>query len=169
MYDNARFPDGEALNQTFPGSGKFNFGASTVTSSHQHVGTARRGAATGPRASLSSSFPSRLLHPASIPLSPLSRSHSPVMAQRPAMKFSPPTRRSTCRNVPVKYSRGFMAAFQSIIGVYLWKIKRHPSWPRTSACQSIDTRCRAASLFFSFFFFYLLYFDARSLVSSFYF
>lgn len=63
------------------------------------------------------------------------------------MKFPPPTRRSTCRNVPVKYSRGFMAAFQSIIGVYPgWKIKRHPSWPRTSACQSIDARRVSRSL-----------------------
>lgn len=84
------------------------------------------------------------------------------------MKFSTPTRRSTCRNVPVKYSRGFMAAFQSIIGVYPWKIKRHPSWPRTSACQSIDARRVSRSLS-RFLFFYLLYFGAHSLVSSFYF
>lgn len=84
------------------------------------------------------------------------------------MKFSPPTRRSTCRNVPVKYSRGFMAAFQSIIGVYLgWKIKRHPSWPRTSACQSIDARLvsRPHSLFPFFIFSILVY----TLVSPFYF
>lgn len=73
------------------------------------------------------------------------------------MKFSPPTRRSTCRNVPVKYSRGFMAAFQSIIGVYPWKIKRHPSWPRTSACQSIDARRVSRSLSrFLFFIFSIL-------------
>lgn len=45
-----------------------------------------------------------------------------------------------------------MAAFQSIIGVYPWKIKRHPSWPRTSACQSIDARrvSRSLSLFLFF-------------------
>lgn len=79
------------------------------------------------------------------------------------MKFSPSNRRSTCRNVPVKYSRGFMAAFQSIIGVYPWKIKRHPSWPRTSAYQSIDARA------VSFFLFFISSILMHTLVSSFYF
>lgn len=140
-----------ALNQTFSRSGKFNFGASTVTSSRQHP---RRLAQE--RAFL---LFSRLLHPTVSPLPlPLASHLLPLSWWRnAAMKFSPPTRRSTCRNVPVKYSRGFMAAFQSIIGVYPWKIKRHPSWPRTSACQSIDARRVSRSLSrFLFFIFSIL-------------
>lgn len=129
----------EVLNQTFfSRSGKFNFGPSTVTSSHQHLG--------GPRANLSSLFPVFFIRP----LSRFPVISSLVMAQRRDEIFSP--RRSTCRNVPVKYSRGFMAVFQSIIEVYPgWKIKRHPSWPRTSACQSIDARRISLALPFSIF------------------
>lgn len=140
-----------ALNQTFSRSGKFNFGAS-----HRNIFPPTPSAA-GPRASLSPFFPSSSSNRIPLPL-PLASHLLPLSWWRnAAMKFSPPTRRSTCRNVPVKYSRGFMAAFQSIIGVYPWKIKRHPSWPRTSACQSIDARRVSRSLSrFLFFIFSIL-------------